>query len=162
MTQVRNECDLCLFFNILMFDDYVLTFVTLVHIFTSFLEGFHVGVIMSEEKILMPDLVDEMDHFLIWQADDIIIMGVGLIVGIAVGSPAFGIALGFLIKNKYVKMRDGNPRGYFFHRLRDMGIIPDFKRSDALSAKSNNDHQMKTMTEKMDSYQSPLVNSFYQ
>ena len=124
--------------------------------------GLYVGVIMSDEKILIPDLVDEMDHFLIWQADDIIIMGVGLIIGIAVGSPAFGFVLGYLFKNKYVQMRDGNPKGYFFHRLRDTGIIPDMKRSDSLSTKLKNVGKVKFKSEKRDSYQSALVDKFYQ
>lgn len=117
---------------------------------------------MSEEKILIPDLVDEMDHFLIWQADDIIIMGVGLIIGIAVGSPAFGFVLGFLIKNKYVKMRDGNPRGYFFHRLRETGVLPDFESSDPIALRLKNVGVVKAKSNKQNSYQSALVDKFYQ
>ena len=78
---------------------------------------------MSDEKpISIPDLVDEPIHFLIWQFDEIILLGVGLIFGIIINSPLLGILLGIISTKQYLKLRDGKPRGYFLHRFRELGI----------------------------------------
>jgi conjugal transfer pilus assembly protein TraL len=78
---------------------------------------------MSNEKpISIPDLVDEPIHFLIWQIDEIATIAVGLIVGIIINSPMLGFVIGYIAKVQYCKIRDGKPRGYFFHRLRDIGF----------------------------------------
>lgn len=82
---------------------------------------------MSYENDLIdiPDLVDEPIHFLIWQFDEIAAVAIGLIVGIVINSPLLGLILGILAKLQYTKIRDGKPRGYFIHRLRDLGFPID-------------------------------------
>lgn len=76
----------------------------------------------DNELINIPDLVDEQPHFLVWQLDEIVTVVIGLIVGIIIGSPLFGITLGFVLKHYYTKIRDGKPKGYFLHKIRRMGF----------------------------------------
>lgn len=97
---------------------------------------------MSEDEISIPDLVDEPFHFLIWQFDEIITVTVGLIVGIVVNSPGQGLFVGLLVRHQYLKMRDGKPKGYIVHRLREMGLAFD----------RVNEHS---------SMQTPLVNEYH-
>lgn len=79
----------------------------------------------NEELINIPNRVDEFDHLLIWQFDEIILVAVGLIVGIIFNSPMMGIIGGFYLKSKYIRIRDGKPSGYFLHRMRDVGLVSD-------------------------------------
>ncbi|WP_305817266.1 type IV conjugative transfer system protein TraL [Photobacterium leiognathi] len=76
----------------------------------------------TDEYIDIPNHVDEFDHFLIWQVDEIISVGVGLIFGILAGSPMIGIGIGVLMRNKYIALRDGKPTGFFSHKLRELGF----------------------------------------
>ncbi|MEZ8967650.1 type IV conjugative transfer system protein TraL [Vibrio breoganii] len=81
---------------------------------------------LNEDKTIdMPDLVDEPIHFLIWQFDEIAAVAIGLVVGIVINSPVIGLVLGICAKTQYCKIRDGKPRGYFIHRLRDLGFPID-------------------------------------
>lgn len=81
---------------------------------------------MSDEEIIhIPDLVDEPVHFLVWQFDEIATVAIGLVVGIVINSPALGIIFGLGIKRFYIRMRDGKPKGYFIHRLRETGLAFD-------------------------------------
>ncbi|EGR0468557.1 type IV conjugative transfer system protein TraL [Vibrio cholerae] len=77
---------------------------------------------MSEKPVDMPDLVDEQIHFLIWQLDEIATIAIGLVVGIIINSPALGLMLGYVAKIFYIRIRDGKPRGYFVHRMREAGL----------------------------------------
>lgn len=87
---------------------------------------------MSQEPITMPDLVDEPIHFLIWQLDEIATVTIGLIVGIVINSPMLGVFLGYIAKVYYTRMRDGKPRGYFLHRIRELGF--PFEKSNLKSS----------------------------
>lgn len=81
---------------------------------------------MSDEKpINIPDLVDEPLHFLIWQVDEIAAVAMGLVVGIVINSPLLGLVIGYLGKIQYAKIREGKPRGYFIHKIRDKGFPID-------------------------------------
>ncbi|NOI31834.1 type IV conjugative transfer system protein TraL [Vibrio coralliilyticus] len=77
---------------------------------------------MSQEPIDMPDLIDEPFHFLIWQFDEICIVTIGVMLGIVINSPMLGLLIGYVGKVHYTRMRDGKPRGYFLHRLREVGF----------------------------------------
>lgn len=78
---------------------------------------------MDEQPVNIPDLVDEPLHFLIWQFDEIITLALGLVVGILINSPAIGLGLGYIAKVYYLRIREGKPRGYFLHRLREVGFM---------------------------------------
>ncbi|GAD89955.1 conjugal transfer protein TraL [Vibrio halioticoli NBRC 102217] len=80
---------------------------------------------LDDNTIDIPDLVDEPIHFLIWQFDEIAAVAIGLVVGIVINSPMIGLVLGLCAKTQYCKIRDGKPRGYFIHRLRDLGFTID-------------------------------------
>lgn len=120
----------------------------------------------SEETINIPDLVDEMDHFLIWQIDEIFIIGFGLIIGIVINSPMLGFVVGLLLKSAYSRSKQGKPKGYFLHRLRDIGILPDsnskltpmekFKKAQGSIGRNTMSINART------SYQSALVDKFIQ
>lgn len=78
---------------------------------------------MDEKPVVLPDLVDEPIHFLVWQIDEIATVAIGLIVGIVINSPIFGLLLGYIAKVFYIRLRDGKPRGYFIHRMREWGFV---------------------------------------
>uniref|UniRef100_UPI003B969694 type IV conjugative transfer system protein TraL n=2 Tax=Photobacterium leiognathi TaxID=553611 RepID=UPI003B969694 len=80
------------------------------------------GEMNTDEYIDIPNYVDEFDHFLVWQVDEIISVGVGLIFGILAGSPMIGVGIGVLMRNKYIALRDGKPTGFFSHKLRELGF----------------------------------------
>ncbi len=87
---------------------------------------------MSEKPTKMPDLVDEPIHFLIWQLDEIAMVAIGLVVGIIINSPLIGLTLGYVAKVFYTRIRDGKPRGYFLHRMREIGLA--LEKSEPKSA----------------------------
>lgn len=81
---------------------------------------------MNDDEIInVPDLVDEFDHYLIWQMDEIIIVTIGLMAGILFDSPIVGALIGYYVRGKYINLRDTKPNGYVFHLLRDKGLISD-------------------------------------
>jgi conjugal transfer pilus assembly protein TraL len=99
---------------------------------------------MSEDApISIPDLVDEPPHFLIWQIDEVISIAVGLIIGLLFNAPIYGILFGVFVRSKYIKIRDGKPKGFIMHRIRSMGLILE-----------KNEHGT--------AMQSPLVKKFHQ
>ena len=99
---------------------------------------------MSEDSLIsIPDLVDEPPHFLIWQIDEVISIAVGLISGLLFNAPMFGILGGLFVRNRYIKIRDGKPKGFIMHRIRAVGLIPE-------------------KSEHGTSMQPPLVNKFHQ
>lgn len=120
---------------------------------------------MDEDKpIRIPDMVDEMDHFLIWQLDEIMIVGVGAIVGILIESPMIGLVVGLVLKSFYTKSKEGKPRGYFLHKVRDLGLFPD--TASKRTWKDELRHRLKTIGKKKikstakNSYQPALVDRF--
>lgn len=77
---------------------------------------------MDEAAISIPNLVDEPVHFLIWQFDEIITLAIGLVIGIIINSPMLGLMLGYVAKMYYIRIREGKPRGYFLHIMREHGF----------------------------------------
>lgn len=86
----------------------------------------------NEQLISIPDLVDEPIHFMIWQIDEIACIAIGLVVGIIINSPMLGVVMGYIATRQYCKIRDGKPKGYFVHRLRELGFA--FEKVDIHSA----------------------------
>lgn len=96
---------------------------------------------MNEEELInVPSLVDEFDHYLIWQLDEIIIVTIGLIGGILFDSPIVGALVGYYVRGRYIDLRDTKPSGYVFHLLRDKGLIAD-------EAKGNSSYQPVSVEE---------------
>ncbi|NGZ66611.1 type IV conjugative transfer system protein TraL [Vibrio aestuarianus subsp. cardii] len=79
----------------------------------------------DDDTVEIPDLLDDQIHYLIWQLDEIITIVIGLMAGIVIGSPILGVVLGYVAMRQYRKIRDGKPRGYLFHRVRDLGFAVD-------------------------------------
>lgn len=79
---------------------------------------------MNEEDLInVPCLIDEFDHYLIWQLDEIIIVTIGLVGGILFDSPIIGALIGYYLRGKYINLRDTKPSGFVFHLLRDKGLL---------------------------------------
>lgn len=87
---------------------------------------------MEDDVIKMPCTADEPTHFLVWQWDETLPVCLGLMLGIMFGSPIIGMIIGYAFKGKYIKLRDGKPRGYFFHRIREAGF--SFEKNDKPSS----------------------------
>ncbi|GMQ49677.1 type IV conjugative transfer system protein TraL [Vibrio sp. 10N] len=118
----------------------------------------------DDESISIPNLVDEMDHFLIWQVDEVCIIGFGLILGIVIGSPMTGFVIGAIFVKFYKRTRDGKPKGYFIHRFRDLGFMPDSKSKgtsvDNFKNMFKRIHKRGVIKEPQSSYQPALVDRF--
>ena len=76
------------------------------------------------EKISIPEHLDEFEHYLVWQLDEIIFVTFGLIIGLMFRQPLWGLVFGYFIRAMYVKTRDGKPHGYIIHRTRELGFMP--------------------------------------
>ncbi|MGR5178816.1 type IV conjugative transfer system protein TraL [Vibrio mediterranei] len=120
----------------------------------------------DDEVISIPDLVDEMDHFLIWQVDEVCIIGFGLIIGIVIGSPIIGFIVGVVFVRFYKRSRDGKPKGFFMHRLRDVGLLPDSQsKGNPIENFKNTFKKISkqgVLKEPQSSYQPALVDKYIQ
>jgi conjugal transfer pilus assembly protein TraL len=77
---------------------------------------------MQPTKI--PLRIDEPPHLLLWSADELAPMLLGLTFGIMIGEALICTVIGFFITSLYRKFRDNNPDGYLLHMLYNMGILP--------------------------------------
>tara|TARA_B100000446_G_scaffold184352_1_gene206169 strand:- start:49564 stop:49857 length:294 start_codon:yes stop_codon:yes gene_type:complete len=83
----------------------------------------------SVQPIKIPGRVDDPPHMLLWSADELAPMLLGLTFGIFIGKALICTIAGFLVTSAYRKFRDNSPDGYFLHMLYAAGFIPPKGRS---------------------------------
>lgn len=76
------------------------------------------------ELIRIPSRIDDPPHLLLWSADELAPMLLGLTFGIFIGQAAICSVIGFFITSAYRKFRDNNSDGYFLHMLYHAGFLP--------------------------------------
>ncbi|MCG7879817.1 MAG: type IV conjugative transfer system protein TraL [Candidatus Thiodiazotropha endolucinida] len=76
------------------------------------------------ENIKIPRRIDEPPHFLLWSADELAPMLLGLTFGIFIGEALICTICGQLITSAYRKYRDNRPDGYLMHMLYHWGLFP--------------------------------------
>lgn len=65
----------------------------------------------------IPRRIDEPPHLMLWSADELAPMLLGLVVGVVVGKALLCVLAGMLVTNLYRRFKDSNPDGYLLHML---------------------------------------------
>jgi conjugal transfer pilus assembly protein TraL len=67
------------------------------------------------EEVSIPSRIDDPFHFLFWTLDEATPFGLGVVGGIAVGQPFYGVIAAYVLIKLYRKFRDGHQDGYLWH-----------------------------------------------
>ncbi|EPC8310143.1 type IV conjugative transfer system protein TraL, partial [Salmonella enterica subsp. enterica serovar Montevideo] len=67
--------------------------------------------------------VDEPPHLLLWSADELAPMLLGLTIGVIIGKALICFLGGLLVTNLYRRFRDNHPDGYLLHMIYWAGFI---------------------------------------
>ena len=76
------------------------------------------------KPVTIPGRIDDPPHVLLWSADELVPMLVGLCFGIFIEQALICTAIGFVITSGYRKFRDSSPDGYLLHLLYHYGFLP--------------------------------------
>jgi conjugal transfer pilus assembly protein TraL len=74
------------------------------------------------KPVKLPRRVDEPLHLLLWSADEIVPMLLGLTIGIMIGQALICFLAGLLVTNLYRRFRDNHPDGYLLHMIYGWGV----------------------------------------
>ena len=78
---------------------------------------------MSQEGE-MPRMIDEPPHVLLWSAEELAPVAMGLAIGMVIGKALILTFAGLVIAKIYRKFSDGHPDGFMLHGLYWAGFIP--------------------------------------
>jgi conjugal transfer pilus assembly protein TraL len=81
------------------------------------------------KQVEIPRYIDDPLHFMLWQADEIAPIGIGLFIGFYAGSPLLFAAIGAVMVHYYKKLRDSKPDGFVLHYLYWHGFVPSRSKS---------------------------------
>ncbi|SET25106.1 type IV conjugative transfer system protein TraL [Thorsellia anophelis] len=76
------------------------------------------------KPINIPQLIDEPPHFLLWSADEMAPIMIGLVIGIILNQALILTIVGLLITKIYRRYRNGKPDGYLLHLIYWIGLLP--------------------------------------
>jgi len=77
----------------------------------------------------IPRYVDDSPHILLWSADELAPLIIGLVFGILLGQALIFTVAGLSLTKVYARYRDGRPDGFFVHALYWAGLLPTRARS---------------------------------
>lgn len=81
------------------------------------------------QPICIPQRIDEPPHLLLWSADELVPIIVGIAGGVFLNHVLIFTIGGFVIARIYRRYRDNRPDGYLFHLLWHAGFWPSKARS---------------------------------
>ncbi len=81
------------------------------------------------KPIEIPHYIDDPLHFLMWQVDEVMPIGVGLVLGVLTEQVFTFLLIGFLSVGLYKKFRDGRPDGIILHYLYWIGLMSNKSHS---------------------------------
>lgn len=81
------------------------------------------------EPVEIPSHVDDPPHVLLWSADELAPVAIGLVMGVLTGNAFILTALGLVIAKLYRRFRDNHPDGFFLHVLYWFGLWPTKTRT---------------------------------
>jgi conjugal transfer pilus assembly protein TraL len=81
------------------------------------------------KPIYVPNTIDDPPHMLLWSADELAPILMGLAIGMMTGNALVFTAIGVGITYAYRKYRDGRPDGYLMHMLYWYGFWPSRSKS---------------------------------
>lgn len=76
------------------------------------------------KPIRIPSRIDEPPHILLWSADELVPMLLGLTAGILLGHAMILLLVGLAVTSLYRRFRDNNPDGYLLHLIYWSGFLP--------------------------------------
>jgi conjugal transfer pilus assembly protein TraL len=74
------------------------------------------------QPVKIPRRIDEPPHILLWSADELAPMLIGLVIGVVVGKALLFTVIGLIITNLYRRYRDNRPDGYLLHMIYWSGL----------------------------------------
>lgn len=74
------------------------------------------------KKVKIARRVDDPPHLLLWSADEIAPMLLGLVIGMIIGEAFICFMIGFVVTKLYSRFRDNHPDGFLLHLLYWSGI----------------------------------------
>ncbi len=77
-----------------------------------------------DKEIEIPHYVDDPPHVLLWSAEELAPVAMGLAVGMVVGQAFLLTVLGLTVAKVYRKFSDGRPDGFMWHSLYWFGFTP--------------------------------------
>lgn len=81
------------------------------------------------KPVTIPRRVDDPPHILLWSADEILPMMLGLVFGIFIKQALVCFLIGFAVTNLYKRFRDDHPDGVLLHMLYWVGLTKGRARS---------------------------------
>lgn len=81
------------------------------------------------EPIDLPHYVDDPPHVLIWSAEELAPVAIGMAVGMIAGQALLLTLLGLASAKVYRRFSDGRPDGFILHWLYWHGFIPSGSRT---------------------------------
>lgn len=75
------------------------------------------------KPVKIPSRVDEPPHLLLWSADEMLPMLMGLGIGIVIGQAMICFLVGLAVTKTYAKFRDNHPDGYLLHLIYWAGFL---------------------------------------
>ncbi|AVF73804.1 type IV conjugative transfer system protein TraL [Vibrio parahaemolyticus] len=75
------------------------------------------------KPVKIPRRIDEPPHMLLWSADELAPMLLGLVIGVMMGKALIFFLIGLAVTNLYRRFRDNHPDGYMLHMLYWGGFI---------------------------------------
>tara|TARA_R110000824_G_scaffold31699_25_gene102875 strand:- start:876 stop:1160 length:285 start_codon:yes stop_codon:yes gene_type:complete len=70
----------------------------------------------------IPQRVDEPPHILLWSADELAPLLLGIVFGMFLGELLICIILGFVVTQFYRRYRENHPDGFLLHILYHAGL----------------------------------------
>jgi conjugal transfer pilus assembly protein TraL len=76
------------------------------------------------EPIEIPHYVDDPPHVLLWSAEELAPVAMGMAIGMVAGQAMLLTVLGLAVAKIYRRFSDGRPDGFILHWLYWHGFIP--------------------------------------
>lgn len=81
------------------------------------------------KPVKIPSRVDEPPHILLWSADEMLPMLMGLGIGIVIGQAMICFLIGLVVTKLYARFRDNHPDGFLLHLIYWSGFLHTKARS---------------------------------
>jgi conjugal transfer pilus assembly protein TraL len=81
------------------------------------------------EQIEIPRHIEDPVHVLLWTLDEVAPIGIGLVAGLFVGSPFYGVLGGWAVAYFYKKFLNHSADGYVLHLFYWLGLTPTKART---------------------------------
>ena len=76
------------------------------------------------KPVHIPRHIDDPQQFLLWSADEIMPIVLGLLFGMMIGKALICTLIGFVVMHQYRKFRDNHSDGYLQHAAYEWGFMP--------------------------------------